>query len=105
MKKANILVSNNIELIHDETCQSFKDSLKAYQTVINEDGDGKDMLEHIAYSVAFWGKNGFVEGVGYVNKSFQSSSTDKEFTGVYCASVEHFETNIEDIEVLKDEAQ
>ncbi|MBS9780903.1 MAG: hypothetical protein KGV56_00235 [Gammaproteobacteria bacterium] len=105
MKKANILVSNNIELIYDETCPAFNDSLIAYQTVINENGDGEDMLEHIAYSVALWGKNEFIEGIGYVNKPFQSSGTDKEFTGIYCDSVEHFEINIEDIEVLKDEAQ
>lgn len=107
MKKATINLSAQICLEYDPGSEEFKESLRSYKEIVDDNGDEEKMLENIAYNVGLFGIERMVEGIGYV--AYEDRNKPDGWCGItivdspdfdLCLDGVRLETDIEEIEEI-----
>jgi hypothetical protein len=65
-KTVTATVRGKFKMSYDEESEEFKAALERYNENIWKEGNSKDMLTYIAYNVAQYGAEEFIDGVGFV---------------------------------------
>lgn len=82
MRKVIVDFEGQVELFYDRNSKEFKEALKGFREVIDEDGTENNMLQHTAFNIVRFGYITMVEGVGYVGYDNEKPKGEP-FSGIY----------------------